>query len=64
MKKERIWLNRRIERAVFILVLLWISVPHSQGVPKVPLYIHQKEIRVEVAKTPEERNHGLSGRKH
>ena len=64
MKKERIWLNRRIERAVFILVLLWISVAHSQGVLKVPLYIHQKEIWVEVAKTPEERNHGLMGRKH
>ncbi|MGB7572952.1 MAG: DUF192 domain-containing protein [Thermodesulfobacteriota bacterium] len=64
MKKERIWLNRRIKRAVFILVLLWISVAHSQGVLKVPLYIHQKEIRVEVVKTPEERNHGLMGRKH
>jgi len=64
MKRKRIWLNRRIERAVFILVLLWISVAHSQGVLKVPLYIHQKEIWVEVAKTPEERNHGLMGRKH
>ena len=64
MKRNRIWLNRRIERAVFILVLLWISVAHSQGVLKVPLYIHQKEIWVEVAKTPEERNHGLMGRKH
>jgi uncharacterized protein len=60
----RIRLNRRIERAVFILVLLWISVAHSQGVLKVPLYMHQKEIWVEVAKTPEERNHGLMGRKH
>ena len=64
MKKERIWLNRRIERAVFILVLLWVSVVHSQGILKIPLYIHQKEIWVEVAKTPEERNHRLMGRKH
>lgn len=48
----------------FILALLWISVAHSQGILKVPLYIHQKEIWVEVAKTPEERNHGLMGRKH
>ena len=55
MKKERIWLNRRIKRAVFILVLLWISVAHSQGVLKVPLYIHQKEIR---ARSPRPRKRG------
>ncbi|MGA2518699.1 MAG: DUF192 domain-containing protein [Thermodesulfobacteriota bacterium] len=64
MKKERRCLNRRIERTLFILVLIWISVAHSQSLPKIPLYIHGKEIWVEVAKTPEERNHGLMGRKH
>jgi hypothetical protein len=64
MKKKRRYLNRRIERTLFILALLWISVAHSQSLPKIPLYIHEKEIWVEVAKTPEERNHGLMGRKH
>ncbi|MGO8989620.1 MAG: DUF192 domain-containing protein [bacterium] len=64
MKKERRCLSRRIEKTLFILVLLWISVAHSQSLPKIPLYIHGKEIWVEVAKTPEERNHGLMGRKH
>jgi len=52
MKKERIWPSRRTERTLFILVLLWVSVAHSQGILKIPLYIHQKEIWVEVAKTP------------
>jgi len=64
MKKERRCLNRRIERTFFILVFVWVSVVHSQGLPKIPVYIHEKEIWVEVAKTPEERNHGLMGRKH
>jgi len=64
MKKERRCLSRRIEKTLFILVLLLISVAHSQSLPKIPLYIHGKEIWVEVAKTPEERNHGLMGRKH
>jgi hypothetical protein len=64
MKKKRRYLNRRIERTLFILALLWISVAHSQSLPKIPLYIHEKEIWVDVAKTPEERNHGLMGRKH
>jgi uncharacterized membrane protein (UPF0127 family) len=64
MKKERRCLDRRIERILFILVLLWISVAHAQSLPKIPLYIHGEEIWVEVAKSPEERNHGLMGRKH
>ena len=64
MKKERRCQNRRIERTFFILVFVWVSVVHSQSLPKIPVYIHEKEIWVEVAKTPEERNHGLMGRKH
>ena len=64
MKKERSWPNRKTERILFILVLLSASLAHSQSSPKIPLYIHQKEIWVEVAKTPEERSHGLMGRKH
>jgi hypothetical protein len=64
MKKERKFLDRRIEGILFILFLFWNPVVHSQGILKIPLYIHQKEIWVEVAKTPEERDRGLMGRKH
>jgi hypothetical protein len=64
MEKERRWLDRRIKRTLFILLLLWIPAANSQNVLKIPLYIHHKEIWVEVAKTPEERNLGLMGRKH
>ena len=64
MKKKKRCLDRRTERILFILVLLWISVAHSQSLPKIPLYIHREEIWAEVAKTPEERNRGLMGRKH
>jgi hypothetical protein len=41
-----------------------MSSAHSQSFPKIPLYFHQREIWVEVATTPEERNRGLMGRKH
>jgi uncharacterized membrane protein (UPF0127 family) len=64
MKRERSRQGRRIEGVLFILFLLWISIAHSQSILKIPLYIQHKEIRVEVAKTPEERSHGLMGRKH
>ena len=65
MKKERTRLSRRrIEGTLFILLLLWIPLAHSRSLPKIPLYIHDKEIRVEVAQTPEERSYGLMGRKH
>ena len=65
MRKEKRRLNRRrIEGTLFILLLLWIPIAHSQSLPRIPLYIHDKEIRVEVAQTPEERSYGLMGRKH
>lgn len=65
MKKERRGPNRRrIEGTLFALLLLWIPIAHSQSLPKIPLYIRDKEIQVEVAQTPEERAHGLMGRKH
>ena len=63
MKKERRWPNRKIKGILFILFLLWIPAGNSQDVQKIPLYIHQKEIWVEVARTPEERNLGLMGRR-
>src|SRR5512136_157344 len=65
MKKERRRLSRgRIEGTLFILFLLWSSITHSGTLPRIPLYIHDKEIQVEVAQTPEERSYGLIGRKH
>jgi uncharacterized membrane protein (UPF0127 family) len=64
MKKERRCLGRRIEGVLFILFFLWISTAFSQSNLKIPLYIHHREIWVEVAQTPEERAHGLMGRRH
>jgi uncharacterized membrane protein (UPF0127 family) len=52
-----------IKRIIFVLFLFWIPVTHSQSLLKIPLYINNKEILVEVAKTTEERAHGLMGRK-
>ncbi len=65
MKRERRQPGRRIEGVLFFLFLLWIvPIARSQTILKIPLYIGQKEIRVEVAETPEERSHGLMGRKY
>ncbi|MBM4278865.1 MAG: DUF192 domain-containing protein [Deltaproteobacteria bacterium] len=49
---------------LFLLFFLLIDIAHSQGLPKIPLYIKGKEVRVEVARTPEERAVGLMARKH
>ena len=65
MRKARRRPSRRIEGVLFILLLLCIiPISRSQTILKIPLYIGQKEIWVEVAKTPEERNQGLMGRKY
>ena len=64
MEKGKRRLGRKNKGILFILFLLWIPIVHSQSILKIPLYIHQKEIWVEVAKTPEETSHGLMGRKH
>jgi uncharacterized protein len=63
MKKRELIQGRKIEGIVLLLVLFWASVVHSQGLLKIPLYVKDKEIRVEVAKAPEERAQGLMGRK-
>jgi len=55
---------RRMKDPSSSCLLLWIPLAHSRSLPKIPLYIHDKEIRVEVAQTPEERMYGLMGRKH
>ena len=65
MKRERASQGRRIERIVFLFAFLFgIPIAQSQNLLRVPLYIHEKEIWVEVAKTPAERAEGLMGRKH
>jgi uncharacterized membrane protein (UPF0127 family) len=49
--------------ASLISILLLTSPALSGNLLKIPLYIKEKEIRVEVAKTPEERARGLMGRR-
>ena len=63
MKKRRLIQGRKIEGVALVLFLFWASVVHSQGLLKIPLFVKDKEIRVEVAKAPEERAQGLMGRK-
>jgi uncharacterized protein len=59
--------DRRIDcRPLLMPLLLFFflsSTAHSQSsLPTIPLYIRQKEVRVEVAKSPEEQSRGLMGR--
>ena len=46
----------------FFFCLTGSVTVYSQNLPQIPLYIKDKEIRVEVARTPEERAKGLMGR--
>lgn len=64
MKRERKFPSLRIEGIIFILFLFWISMGQSQSLLRIPIYIKDKEIWVEVAQTQEERARGLMGRKH
>ena len=49
----------------FILAsFLWVPFVYSQTLPKIPIYLKDREIWVEVVRTPEERAQGLMGRKH
>jgi len=63
MKKRRLFQGRGIEGIILILFLCWATLVHSQGLLRIPLYVKDKEIRVEVANTPEDRGRGLMGRK-
>jgi uncharacterized membrane protein (UPF0127 family) len=63
MERRRPLLTRRLETILIVLIFL-PALGAAQGLPKVPLYVKSKEIRVEVAKTPEERAKGLMGRAH
>ncbi len=64
MKKGRRRQTRRIEWILSILFLLWVPTTYSESILRIPLYIHDREIWVEVAQTPEEQSYGLKGRKH
>jgi uncharacterized membrane protein (UPF0127 family) len=57
-------LVQRIRGIFFLLLILSVFETYAQSLPRVPLYIKNKEIWVEVAKTPEERAMGLMGRTH
>jgi uncharacterized membrane protein (UPF0127 family) len=65
MKQNKAFLRLPITAILCLLVGFCISgVPtiHSQGLMKIPIYIKDREIRVEVARTDEERARGLMGR--
>ncbi len=69
MTKRRRFSKGRTERRLFLLFLLFLWSPSwnpevfSQSLDKIPLYIKHLEIRVEVARTPEERAVGLMERR-
>ncbi|HUL30404.1 MAG TPA: DUF192 domain-containing protein [Thermodesulfobacteriota bacterium] len=63
MKREKRRSSRRIEWILFILVFSWIPYAYPQSLLRIPLYLHDREIWVEVAQTPEEQSRGLMGRK-
>ena len=65
MKSRRKLQGQWIETIAYLipsLCLLWASAVYSQGLPKIPIYVKGREIRVEVAKTEEERSRGLMER--
>lgn len=65
MKRGEVVRSRKVEKiALTLIFLFWSSAAQSQDPSKIPLYINDREIWVEVAKTPNERAKGLMGRKH
>lgn len=59
-------LVQKINGPLFLLLFFTFQTTLSfgQGLPKIPLFIKDREIWVEVARTPEERARGLMGRKN
>jgi len=65
MKRRKVSPDQRIEGITLALIFFfWTSAVQSQSLFKIPLYLNDKEIWAEVAKTPQERAKGLMGRKH
>jgi hypothetical protein len=65
MKQNRAFLRLPIRAILCLLVgfcISGVSTTHSQGPTKIPIYIKDREIWVEVARTDEERARGLMGR--
>ena len=56
--------GRWIRGVFFAVFLSLVPFAYPQDLLKIPLYLKDKEIWVEVAKTPEEMAQGLMGRKH
>jgi hypothetical protein len=54
----------KINAILLAFFVLSTSLAHSLEFSRIPLYIKEKDIRVEVARTPEERALGLMNRKH
>ncbi len=64
MKRRKVSLGRKIEGITLALIFFfWTSAAQSQSLFKIPLYLNDKEVWAEVAKTPQERAKGLMGRK-
>ncbi len=64
MKRISVSPGQGIELLFTFFLLLSTLLAYAESLQKIPLYIKEKEIRVEVARTPEERAVGLMGRKH
>ena len=66
MKGKRRFRDPWIKAALYLLpflVVLSVSTARSQDLPRIPVYIKDREIRVEVARTEEDRARGLMERK-
>jgi uncharacterized membrane protein (UPF0127 family) len=55
--------GQKIKTFLLFLLVFPFSSAHPESLQKIPLYLKGREIRVEVARTPEERAVGLMGRK-
>jgi len=63
MRRSRAYFSRKIQGTALVLIML-ASLAHSQGLLKIPVYLKNREVWVEVPKTPQERAQGLMGRRH
>ena len=61
-RSRKVWNPSR--KWLILVSFLWVPFVYSQTVPKIPIYLKDKEIWVEVVRTPEERAQGLMERKH
>ena len=66
MRREKVFRIREIEKIAIVLasLFLWEAAVSGQTLQKIPLYMKNLEVSVEVAKTPEEQQKGLMNRKH